>query len=569
MTRVVVYRNGVAYFERAGRVDTEKIAFKVRSDSVGDFLATLSVMEKGGSSVRAAAFPAGNGVSSNEDLMSVELELDGERHDLAVGYVTEQPVWKPSYRLVFGPEGPYLQSWGIVQNLSGEDWSRVQLSLVAGAPIAFEATLGTAVTPTRPVVDDSGEFISAVPRSETTLAQGPPVQDAAPSLPPSVAEKKERRSRAPGKAMMPAPPQAMPAPESAADAMTSVPRSLALLASLTVEPGTTRYDLPAPVTIPKDSATMVLLSSTGVPGEAVHMYAPDPAVPDSVRHPFRVARFKNASAGLMERGPIAIFEQGAFLGQGLLEPLASGAEATVPFAVDRALAIDVRQKSDSRDVRVARIEAGRLTLERDQVLQTTYRVRNGTQDEVKLVLRHRRTPDMRLHQPPSGTEENVGRSTAMVPTVVKARATEEVTVEERRAWQTAADWMSEDAHTAVRAYLADPQRDSKLSAALEQAWVLREQIRKATDERRDITARKNVLHSATVEARASLKAIERSTSRDVVELRRRLSERLLGLDRELEDANSRFVELELKHNELMVRFAEAVRELQLSRTTDE
>src|ERR1700722_12155656 len=55
--RVVVYRNGVAYFERAGHVATDEVHFKMQQGEVGDFLATLAVMERGGSSVRAAVFP--------------------------------------------------------------------------------------------------------------------------------------------------------------------------------------------------------------------------------------------------------------------------------------------------------------------------------------------------------------------------------------------------------------------------------------------------------------------------------------------------------------------------------
>ena len=55
--RVVVYRNGVAYFEREGHVDGDEVRFKMKQTEVGDFLATLAVMERGGSSVRAAAFP--------------------------------------------------------------------------------------------------------------------------------------------------------------------------------------------------------------------------------------------------------------------------------------------------------------------------------------------------------------------------------------------------------------------------------------------------------------------------------------------------------------------------------
>src|SRR5678816_552788 len=57
LRKVVIYRNGVGYFERGGRVDSDSVQFKVRKDEVGDFLATLAVLERGGSSVRSASFP--------------------------------------------------------------------------------------------------------------------------------------------------------------------------------------------------------------------------------------------------------------------------------------------------------------------------------------------------------------------------------------------------------------------------------------------------------------------------------------------------------------------------------
>jgi len=57
LRRVVVYRNGVGYFERAGRVDESEVKFRMRQKTIGDFLATLAIVEKGGSSVRSASFP--------------------------------------------------------------------------------------------------------------------------------------------------------------------------------------------------------------------------------------------------------------------------------------------------------------------------------------------------------------------------------------------------------------------------------------------------------------------------------------------------------------------------------
>src|SRR3954469_21091847 len=57
LRKVVVYRNGVGYFERSGAVDAQTEPFRIRQRMVSDFLATLAIVERGGSSVHAASFP--------------------------------------------------------------------------------------------------------------------------------------------------------------------------------------------------------------------------------------------------------------------------------------------------------------------------------------------------------------------------------------------------------------------------------------------------------------------------------------------------------------------------------
>lgn len=215
LKRVVIYRNGVGYFERAGHVEAPQVRFRVRQNEVGDFLATMAVLEAGGSSVKSASFPLKIEEPEDDDddddlprrkkkdpngLVNVRLDLDGKKHDLQVGYIAEMPVWRPSYRLVVGTGGTAdLQAWGIVQNLTGEDWTNVPPSLVAGAPLAFQATLGEPIVPQRPTVTDAGEAISAVPQSETTLAKTPPPPPPPPpmSAPAPAAAEPTRRARRP------------------------------------------------------------------------------------------------------------------------------------------------------------------------------------------------------------------------------------------------------------------------------------------------------------------------------------------------------------------------------------
>jgi hypothetical protein len=86
--------------------------------------------------------------------LQVAARGSGDR-DLFVSYVSAVPVWKTTYRLVI-PSGaarkPFLQGWAIVDNTLGEDWTDIELSLVAGAPQSFIQELSKPIYTERPIV---------------------------------------------------------------------------------------------------------------------------------------------------------------------------------------------------------------------------------------------------------------------------------------------------------------------------------------------------------------------------------------------------------------------------------
>jgi len=646
LRRVVVYRNGVGYFERGGEVDGERVSFKMRQRMVGDFLATMAVVERGGSSLKAASFPLeidkNDPVSQDprfermlqawdhpeeppkapdpvsERLRKVQLSLDGKQHDLAVGYVATTPLWRPSYRVVVGKGGADLQVWGIVQNLSGEDWKNVELTLVAGAPIAFESTLGDAVTPSRPVITDTGEIIAQVPEGMTTLAEAPggavtryapDEKPAEPSMAPAApaaeaegygydfdddsrsADKKSRGISAgssggsgsaagaprPKKSLKmdeaPPPPAPPPAPMNKDAARRaamaelskqglSAPRSMSALAAVAVGGGTTRYQIPGQVTVPDESATMVLLVSRQVPGESVFLFAPDGGVPDSSAHPFRVVRFENATTGLLERGPIAVFGEGQFLGQGMLDPLPPKGKATVPFALDRSVAVSSDRMSTEQGARLFRIEGGALYIERDSVTKTTYKVVSGSDESSKLLVRHPRMSSARLFKPPVGTEDDIATATALVPIPLKPHSRAELVVDERMASQQSMDWLHPLADEAVKGYLADVRADRGIVQKLTEAWTLREALKKAGDQVDALETEQHELEKSSRETRLSLEAIEKNNQ--AADLRVKLTRRLAEVTTRLDQITKKLIELRLSLGEAQVRFKEAIRDIKLA-----
>jgi hypothetical protein len=623
---------------------------------VGDFLATLAVIEKGGSSVRSASFPVDVGKDADKDdadadeegagdvdprfsvllkpppprkkkdkdhLEKVRLALDGKEHDLVVGYVAETPVWRPSYRLVITkppqngapapaqPDKPGtadLQVWGIVQNLSGEDWKGVTLSLVAGAPIAFQATLEKAVVPPRPIVSDQGEVIASVPLGETSLAETPPpapVVVAAPTPPPPggptlnglleeqrreaakdeanyEADKKAVRSKAGGyggrgRAAGPRPSGAPAAPAAAMPydyrpvppppppppprENPSRPRNVRALAAMAVEGGNTHYDLPYPVDIPDKSATMVMLLARSVPGEGNFLFSPDGGVPESSSHPFRVVRFTNDTKGTLERGPIAVFENGAFLGQGMLDPLPGGATTTVPFALERGIAVESTRDYHEEGARLAQIEGGGITIERDMVTKTKYTVKNGGDADAKVLVKHPRQYDTRLHEPPKGTEDNTGTGHALIPIDVPQHATKVLDVDERRVERRPVDWLDPLADAAVKGYIADARADQAVVTPLRTAWEARGKLRTSLDERDTLSNERARLDQQIAQLNSSLRAIEKNKLAD--KLRKDLTDRLAKATARTDEITKRVVVVEMQVSEQTIRFRDLVTALKM------
>ncbi|SEG55631.1 protein of unknown function [Bryocella elongata] len=76
--------------------------------------------------------------------------------EVRVSYISEVPVWKSTYRILFTPSNTggtaTLQGWSVVDNTTGADWVNVHLSLVAGAPQSFIQPLSQPIYSRRPEI---------------------------------------------------------------------------------------------------------------------------------------------------------------------------------------------------------------------------------------------------------------------------------------------------------------------------------------------------------------------------------------------------------------------------------
>jgi outer membrane protein OmpA-like peptidoglycan-associated protein len=159
LRKVVLYRSGMGYFERTGRLKQERLRLPLRQHEVDDVLKTLAVLSRDGdSSVGAVAALTARGEEGD-----VDLELTVARPgEVTLSYAVPTPSWRSTYKLVLGEgEEALLQSWAVVDNVSDEDWRGVRLTLATGAPFSFAVDLHTPRFTSRP--DATGRLVESGP----------------------------------------------------------------------------------------------------------------------------------------------------------------------------------------------------------------------------------------------------------------------------------------------------------------------------------------------------------------------------------------------------------------------
>src|SRR5437763_16881707 len=131
------------------------------------------------------------------------------------------------------------------------------------------------------------------------------------------------------------------------------------------------------------------------------------------------------------RSPLPLCSGCASTGQVMSAPLSDVPTATVPCGIDRRVAVEASRESRDEGARLAHIEAGALSISRDVVSLTKYKLRNGAAEPAKLLIKHPRLSGARMKNFPAGAEDNVGTGTALVPAQVAPRATSELVLDGR------------------------------------------------------------------------------------------------------------------------------------------
>ncbi|MCA9690809.1 MAG: hypothetical protein KC636_14475 [Myxococcales bacterium] len=723
LTRVVLYRNGIGYFERHGAVKDDTLRLRVRKDQVNDLLKSLTVVDRGtgkavsvsmpldadiwasaalasldpgegslatlldalrgtevvlqtksgrvagrvvmveevfgeppedqprtfegfpipvpttadhkvtllaGAQLRIVRLSKVRGVTLRDGDLALHLhrrldasagegmfqqvEVDvrlvgANTHDLVVSYVVAAPMWKPTYRVVLPEEGKgqgLLQGWAVVDNLSGEDWRDVSMSLTSGSPIAFRFDLHTPRGVARADLTPAGQRQQArVAIGETTYEEEEGEEAAVAEM-----EKKADEARSAAAEERYRKPMAQPAPSrgSASSSKMRMKRAMdldddafggedeaagpsggsgrgyydALEADAPEEPtldaatlqrstmasakarkvsGLTQFDLADKVTVPDGTATMVALVNETVEAEETYLFRPGGAGPGFEQNPYRVVRFRNNTKFVLEPGPISIYAGGNFVGEGLSEAVGAGTSATIPFAVEPEIAVTRAASHSGDELRLTRIVRGVLSVRTYRKSTTKYTVTGKRAGGYTVLVRHPSAgPDFELRERPPGTEDLV--NAYLVPvTVAKDKKEASVELTEQTPSNTTLTIWDDRAIRLIELALQVPALDAQTRAKLEPVLRLRQELGKIDTTIDGLRRQQIELDRRANETRQNLEAIKRDPKAGA--LRAKLSARLDEFTRDGDKLGRQIVELNSQRLEKKIELEDMIQDLDL------
>jgi hypothetical protein len=350
--------------------------------------------------------------------LNVEIKGSGKR-TVRVGYVVEAPLWKTSYRLTVdegnGGGGGLLQGWAIVENMSGQDWNGVELTLVSGNPVTFRQALYSAYYVNRPSVpvEVLGRILPK-PDTGAVRAAGRPDEK---RLMKRMSIPRGRRPAAKGlglgggpgaMAMMkPAPPPGIkPMIEDMAPPPGAPPARLAVSQEAATQ---VLFRFPGGVGVPSGGSLAVPFVNREVPARRLSLYQPG----THSRHPLATVRLVNDGATGLPPGILTLYERApktgvvSFIGDARMTTLPAGEERLVSFAVDQKTRIG-KETSDTRTVSKGAIGQGVLRLTVVRRKATTYRVKAPAREDRKLLIEHPRRRGWKLVSPDEKNVELTG-----------------------------------------------------------------------------------------------------------------------------------------------------------------
>lgn len=311
--------------------------------------------------------------------LSGENASGGERK-VSLSYVIPAPVWKVSYRLDLSHDEPLLQGWAIIDNDSDVDWEEVELSLVTGRPVSFIQRLYAPYHLSRPVLPLAIAGVAEASTYHSGWAEAPAAAPA-PQRKQKMAQEAETVDSA----------YALSAAPRAAVADNNAGGNAGGIAVQTAAAQTAgdlfEFTIKKPVTLARQQSAMLPLVEARILAEKTLVFSGEKAMSRGLINPAISAELTNTTGMKLPAGPITVYDGGIYAGDALINFFPENEKRLISYGDDLSVTGSVTSAS-SRTVASVQASQGVMIINRKQVYEKTYIIKNASSEEKRLVIEH-------------------------------------------------------------------------------------------------------------------------------------------------------------------------------------
>jgi len=299
----------------------------------------------------------------------------------------------------------------------------------------------------------------------------------------------------------------------------------------------------------RSSALVNLVQARGEASEIV-LFRPDLYTRYDALNPYRAVKFRNESGYALEPGPITLYREGTFIGEGFLERTERDEVAFVTFALDPQVTLKTSQSEKEEAARINRIEGGTIYSEVKFVTTVTYKIKNERDEPITAMIRRPIRAEYELEPKPKGTLEASGAY--FIPFEIPASTSKEFEIREVTPVKRTMSLNSGLALDLLKLEVKNAHLDEDLRkqmkdviAKQKELGELRAQLSKLQREKREHETELARITSSLEE----IKDIEEGSAR---ELRKKLADRALELEKKIGEKTTKITELGLKETDAEV-----------------
>ncbi len=270
--------------------------------------------------------------------------------------------------------------------------------------------------------------------------------------------------------------------------------------------GESHFMADRPMTVKAGTSAMVAMVHGKTTGGVVYLYDPISDRGDQ-RFAFKSVRLDNPTSDTLEPGPVTVYGDGRFIGEGITEPVPPKASVVVPFALDKQVVVSRNGSEEDRIAKLVTLQRGILTAEVQHRRNTKFTITSRLAIPAKVYLRHRLAEGWTLIDAPSKLMK-VGDS-QLFEVVLPPHETAYVSISEATPVTRTLELSSEESLGMMRVFISEPDASPQLKAQItallathRSAADLIDKIATLRDQLGEYRARAGELHAQLVTLKA-------------------------------------------------------------------